>query len=139
MILQINKNALELIQQDAILKYPNECCGFLFGNEHGNTRSISAVLPANNTQAAVSAHQFEIEPLAYMKAEQFALDNQLAFLGIYHSHPNHPAVPSEYDLKQALPYFSYLIVSVVEAKIQHLLSWRLSAKHKFFEEKMILI
>jgi proteasome lid subunit RPN8/RPN11 len=61
-----------------------------------------------------------------MKAEQYALLYDTTLIGVYHSHPQHPAIPSEHDLKQALPFFSYIIVSVLDGKSDNLFSWRLN-------------
>ena len=70
-----------------------------------------------------------------MRAEQFALEQDLQLVGIYHSHPNHPAIASEHDLAKALPYFSYVIVSVMDGEIDNLKSWKLKdEKREFFEE-----
>lgn len=139
MTLHIHKKAWNTIHEDALSTFPNECCGFLFGKEHAASRIVEVALKSYNTHIENKTQRFEIEPIAYMKAEQFALENQLDFLGIYHSHPNHPAVPSEFDLRKALPYFSYLIIAVTKEAITHPLSWQLNAKHKFFEEQVTLI
>ena len=72
-----------------------------------------------------------------MKAERFALENDLTLLGVYHSHPNHPAIPSEHDLKQAVPYFSYLIASIYDGKFKEITSWQLNEESKQFKEEPI--
>ncbi len=69
-----------------------------------------------------------------MLAEKFALENDLHLLGIYHSHPNHPAIPSEHDRVAALPYFSYVILSVKPETIDHIRSWQLNDASQFEEE-----
>ena len=73
---------------------------------------ISKILEVNNAKAGDKKRRFEISGKDYMQAEKFALDNDVLLLGIYHSHPNHPAIPSEHDRVAALPYFSYVILSV---------------------------
>jgi proteasome lid subunit RPN8/RPN11 len=70
-----------------------------------------------------------------MQAEQFAVDSGLLLLGIYHSHPNHPAVASEHDRVAAQPYFSYVIISVMNRQIDHIRSWRLNEASQFEEER----
>jgi proteasome lid subunit RPN8/RPN11 len=69
-----------------------------------------------------------------MLAEKFAVENDVQLLGIYHSHPNHPAIPSEHDRVAALPYFSYVILSVKDGSIDHIRSWRLNDVSQFEEE-----
>jgi proteasome lid subunit RPN8/RPN11 len=59
-------------------------------------------------------------------------------VGIYHSHPDHPAVPSEYDLKQAVPFFSYIILSVEKDEVKHITSWQLGKNQRFEEEDIVV-
>jgi proteasome lid subunit RPN8/RPN11 len=72
-----------------------------------------------------------------MTAEQHALDHDWTLLGVYHSHPNHPAIPSEHDRVAAQPFFSYLIISVLNNEIITLRSWLLNDDQQFEEEKII--
>ncbi len=136
MKLNIKKEAKEIIIKDAEQSYPYECCGFLFGKEAENERTVTAAKEVNNSKEINKEKRFEISAVDYMKAERFADENNLTLLGVYHSHPNHPAIPSEHDLKQALPFFSYTIVSVRKNKTENILSWRLNEKGKFSEEKI---
>lgn len=74
-----------------------------------------------------------------MKAEKYALEQGVEFLGIYHSHPQHPAIASVHDLAKALPFFSYVIVSVIDGEIADYKSWKLyDDKREFFEEEIQL-
>jgi len=125
-----------IIEDDAQKAYPHECCGFMYGKEENDKRIITRAEPVNNTKEENRERRFEISPLDYMKAEEYADSNELILLGVYHSHPEHPAVPSEHDLKVAMPYFSYVIVSVKKAKAVNFRSWRLS-DGKFEEEKVV--
>lgn len=136
MKLNITKEAQQIIINDAEQSYPYECCGFLFGKEEGDERIVTIAKEVNNDKAENKERRFEISAFDYMKAEKFADENNFTLLGVYHSHPDHPAVPSEHDLKQALPFFSYTIVSVRKNKTENILSWRLSEKGKFIEEKI---
>ncbi len=136
MKLNITKEAQQVIINDAEQSYPYECCGFLFGKEEGDERIVTIAKEVNNDKAENKERRFEISAFDYMKAERFADENDFTLLGVYHSHPDHPAVPSEHDLKQALPFFSYTIVSVRKNKTDNILSWRLNEKGKFSEEKI---
>jgi proteasome lid subunit RPN8/RPN11 len=136
MKLNITKEAQQVIINDAEQSYPFECCGFLFGKEADDERVVAIAKEVNNDKAENKERRFEISAVDYMKAERFADENNLTLLGVYHSHPDHPAVPSEHDLKQALPFFSYTIVSVRKNKTDNILSWRLSEKGKFSQEKI---
>jgi proteasome lid subunit RPN8/RPN11 len=132
--------ARDLMVADAIQAFPDECCGFFFGkeDEHGR-RFVTDVQVVNNAREGDKRRRFEIAPLDYLKAEQYADDHQLKLLGVYHSHPNHPAVPSEHDRVAAQPYFSYIIISVLDKKPGPIRSWRLNDDLQFEEENNHLL
>ena len=134
-MITIQREAKELMLQDAIQAFPDECCGFLFGSEdtEGN-RVISNIQVVNNAKEGDKRRRFVIAPLDYIKAEQYAEEQQFTLLGVYHSHPNHPAIPSEHDRVAAQPFFSYIIVSVLEGKIGPVRSWQLNEAAQFEEE-----
>lgn len=119
---------------DATTTYPDECCGFLFGNETGELRQVEDACAVVNSKEGDKRRRFSISSKDYMDAEKYALENNLAFLGIYHSHPEHPAIPSEHDRKAAQPYFSYIILSVMQGKYAAIRSWRLNEERQFEEE-----
>jgi proteasome lid subunit RPN8/RPN11 len=132
-MLTITDTAEQVIREHAREAYPNECCGFMYGEEHIE-RIITHSVPVINSKEGDQRRRFEISAQDYMKAEQYALDKNLTLLGVYHSHPEHPAIPSEHDLKQALPFFSYVIASVKSRVIADIRSWRLDESGKFEEE-----
>ena len=135
--LNIDFSALEEMIAHGEEGFPNEICGFMFGKEeHG--RKITQIQRVKNVKEGDQRRRFEIDPLDYHKAEIYALKNGLDFLGIYHTHPNHPAIPSIHDLKQAMPVFSYIILSIQEGKFDHIRSWQIDEdNHKFFEEQIL--
>jgi len=134
-MITVQQEARNLMLKDAIQAFPDECCGFLFGKEEGeDNRIITGIQVVNNAKEGDKRRRFEISPLDYIKAEQYADDNQLALLGVYHSHPNHPAIPSEHDRVAAQPFFSYIIISVLDGKIGPVRSWRLNQDAQFEEE-----
>jgi len=127
-----------VINKDGRASFPNECCGFLYGTD-SPSRTITEAIPVTNTKPGDQRRRFEISPSDYMKAEQYALAKGLQLLGVYHSHPNHPAIASKHDLAVAMPYFSYVIVSVMAGKIADLKSWRLKeTEAKEFAEEVVL-
>ena len=133
-MLVIEQKPLDEMYQDALRSFPDECCGFFFGNEIGKERIITNILTVDNSKEGDKKRRFEIAPKDYMNAEKFADENELQLLGVYHSHPNHPAVPSEHDRIAAQPYFSYIIISVIEKQIADIRSWQLSENFQFEEE-----
>lgn len=129
----LHEDAQQMIWDDALNTYPHECCGFLYGSDDDD-RLITQAIEVNNTREENRERRFEISAQDYLKAELYADENNLTLLGVYHSHPDHPAVPSEYDLRHALPYFSYIIVSVKRGKAAQLNSWKLDSNGQFEQE-----
>lgn len=133
----IAAEAVEVINNHGIEAFPNECCGFLYGHEL-DVRQITLAVPVTNSKDGDQRRRFEISPLDYLRAEQFALQNNTTLLGVYHSHPNHPAIASEHDLAVAMPYFSYVIVSIMNGVAKDLKSWRLKDEVQEFQEEEVL-
>lgn len=136
--IQLNPDSLNTVQQHAEQAFPYECCGFLYGEE-GEPRQITLARPVENTKEGDQRRRFEIAPPDYLRAEQYALQHNLNLLGIYHSHPQHPAIASEHDLRQAQPYFSYLIVSVLDGRAADYKSWRLRDEERQFDEEIVIL
>ena len=143
MILKIRKETKQAMVEDALNAYPDECCGFFFGEDRSENREITSILVVNNSKQGDKRRRFEIAPLDYLKAERYADDNNLQLLGVYHSHPDHPAIPSETDRKSAQPFFSYIIISILGGKLNDLRSWQLGVDEdpakdgRQFEEESI--
>ncbi len=115
--------------------FPHECCGALLGRE--NVVQEAFALP--NTTEEGPRRRFLVRPADYRVAEKRAREQGLDLLGFYHSHPDHPAVPSQYDLDHAWPSFSYVIVSVTAGQPGDLRSWRLSDDRSAFDEERVLV
>jgi proteasome lid subunit RPN8/RPN11 len=133
-MLIIHDKAREEMIGDALSAFPDECCGFLFGEEAADERIITVIRVVSNAKEGDKRRRFEIAPKDYVTAERFADENDLQLLGVYHSHPNHPAIPSEHDREAAQPYFSYIIISVINNEWAGTRSWRLNNERKFEEE-----
>ena len=131
----IEQPVLEAMIADGKRSFPDECCGFLFGREEGNNRILTSVLVVNNSKQGDKRRKFEIAARDYLLAERYAEEQQLALLGVYHSHPDAPPVPSEHDRLAAQPYFSYVILSIVKGQYAGLRSWQLNDQFVFEEEK----
>ena len=135
MKLIITEEVIQTMQRHAEATFPNECCGFFYGQDN-EERQVNEVRPVDNSQDGDQRRRFEISAFDYMKAEKYASDQDTTLLGIYHSHPNHPAKPSEHDLKQAVPFFSYIIISVMDGKSVDITSWQLNQQQQFEEESI---
>jgi len=117
--------------------FPNECCGFFLGEENSDARIVTQAIRIENIKKGDQRRRFEISGKDYIQVEKYAALKGLTLLGIYHSHPVHPAIPSEHDLKVAMPWFSYIIISVEKEGVDHLRSWQLTHERKFKEEIII--
>jgi proteasome lid subunit RPN8/RPN11 len=119
----------EAIRRHAADAYPHECCGALIGREGVVTEAFA--LP--NTTEEGPRRRFLVRPTDYREAERRAAALGAELLGFYHSHPDHPALPSRYDLDHAWPFFSYVIVSVRETGAGEMTSWRLRDDRSSFD------
>ncbi|GAB4550604.1 MAG: M67 family metallopeptidase [Anaerolineae bacterium] len=125
--------------QDA---YPNEGGGFLLGTINYSTGdiAISAIQPVKNTAATEEQyHRYLMTPEDWARLEDEADQRGLTLVGYYHSHPDSPAVPSEYDRIHALPNFRYLITSVRNGQTAELRAWQLSEDRAQFQELQLEI
>ena len=132
------------IEAEGVAAFPNECCGILIGREvryaDGERRVIERLLPGKNAfEADEQYHRFSIDPRLQLQAERQAEAEGMVVLGFYHSHPNHPARPSEYDREHGWPFYSYVIVSIMDAKPADLTSWVLNDRSEQFERQEIVV
>jgi proteasome lid subunit RPN8/RPN11 len=103
--------------------YPHECCGFLLGQEEEEVKAVREVRRAPNAREDSPQNRYLIPPDAMLKAEKAARQAGQQILGFYHSHPDVPARPSQFDRDHAWPWYSYLIVSVRAGAAAELLAW----------------
>ena len=113
--------------------FPHECCGALLGKDG----VVHEAFPLPNTTEEGPRRRFLVRPDDYRAAEQRGRETGCELLGFYHSHPDHPARPSQYDLDHAWPSFSYVILSVIGGRDDLLSSWQLKADRSAFEEERI--
>jgi proteasome lid subunit RPN8/RPN11 len=119
-----------LIRRHGEEAYPHECCGALVG-DRGH---VVATVPLPNTTEEGPRRRFLVRPADYRLAEQRAGELGGELLGFYHSHPDHPARPSQYDLDHAWPTFAYVIVSVRSGAAGDMTVWWLKDDRSIFEE-----
>jgi proteasome lid subunit RPN8/RPN11 len=120
----------EAIRRHGEETYPHECCGALLGR--GDAVTDAVALP--NTTEEGPRRRFLVRPSDYRLAEQRATELGGELLGFYHSHPDHPAKPSQYDLDHAWPTFAYVIVAVAAGVSQAMTVWFLKDDRSIFEE-----
>jgi len=117
--------------------YPHECCGALVGTTADAESIVADVVPLPNTTEEGPRRRFLVRASDYRLAERRAAEIGGELLGFYHSHPDHPARPSQYDLDHAWPTFAYIIVSVADGKATDLTVWFLKDDRSSFEEGSI--
>jgi proteasome lid subunit RPN8/RPN11 len=128
--LTISARVDEAIRRHGEETYPHECCGALVGRGDGVTDAVA--LP--NTTEEGPRRRFLVRPSDYRLAERRATELGGELLGFYHSHPDHPAKPSQYDLDHAWPTFAYVIVAVAAGASQAMTVWFLKDDRSIFEE-----
>jgi proteasome lid subunit RPN8/RPN11 len=150
--LWISGHLAEKIRVHGAETYPHECCGALLGrdsseageSEAGNGtltpgRAILGLFPLVNRRDDSPRNRFSVTSEDVLAAEKDAREHGLDVVGWYHSHPDHPARPSEYDRDHAWPWYSYIIVSVQGGAPQEMTSWRLNDDRKEFSPEGIEI
>lgn len=106
-------------------RLPEEACGLLIGRVEGAALRITRVVEARNLASDGGGQRFELHPEDYLAAERAARDEGQEIVGVWHSHPQSRAVPSDLDLEQAWEGWSYLIVGCSASGARELRSWRL--------------
>ena len=129
--LRLNGHVDAAIRAHGVETYPNECCGALIGRDG----IVTGTLALPNMTDEGPRTRFRVTPKDYREAERRATETGGELLGFYHSHPDHPARPSQYDLDHAWPFFSYVIVSVREGVSGDMTSWRLREDRSAFDQE----
>lgn len=139
--LVISAELAEQIRAHGVATYPHECCGALFGRDAGATgaREVLALFPLMNRRDDSAHNRFSVSAEDVILVDKKAREQGLDVIGWYHSHPDHPARPSQYDRDHAWPWYSYVIVSVQQGVAQEMTSWRLSDDRGEFSPEAIEI
>lgn len=128
--LRLDPSAAGEIRRHGESTFPHECCGALVGD----TTRVTAVVPLPNTTEEGPRRRFLVRSSDYRLAEQRATELGGGLLGFYHSHPDHPARPSQFDLDHAWPTFAYVIVSVMSGCARDMTVWFLKEDRSSFDE-----
>ena len=133
MTVLIAGDQLEAMKAHAKSTYPEECCGFLLGVDSA-LRTIHRMITASNANGESRRNRYNIDPMEFIKADEEARKSNLALLGIYHSHPDAPARPSQFDLEHAWPWYTYIVLSVLNGVPKNVSAWSLSEDRSSFHE-----
>ncbi len=136
MTVRLSQDHRSVISGHAEAGYPREVCGFLLGTMDAEARlfTVREVRPAVNRRGSRGSRRYRIDPEAYRAAERQATERDWEVVGIYHSHPDAPARPSDYDREHAWPNSAYLIVSVESGEAGPTTAWLLSEDRSGFDE-----
>ena len=138
-MLRLTKKLEQEIRDHGARDYPNECCGAMLGTDGDATgREVRALFPLINRRDDSPRNRFSITPEDFRAAERAAAERGLDLLGWYHSHPDHPARPSEFDREHAWPWYSYVIVSVEGGVPKDLTSWQLEEDRTRFQPETVV-
>jgi proteasome lid subunit RPN8/RPN11 len=140
-MLSISEQLLSEIRAHGQRDYPYECCGLLIGRfDDGRKVVMETYAISNAREESAKRNRFLITPEELIRGERHAASQGLDVVGFYHSHPDCPAVPSQYDLEHAWPTYSYIIVSSSSERATDLFSWEQEPdRSKFNEETMEII
>lgn len=136
-MLTIPQSLLNAIHSHAEQTYPHECSGLMVGDYEN--RRVKRTVAARNVHTESTRNRYLIDPREYIKVEAEARKERLDVIGVYHSHPDAPAKPSQYDAEHAWPSYTYVIVSVVKGKVDHARAWVLRDDRSGFEEEQLSV
>jgi proteasome lid subunit RPN8/RPN11 len=136
--LKISEQLAARIRAHGVETYPHECCGAILGTDDA-TREVRDLMPLENRRNDSPRNRFEVTPEDVQRAEKAAEAAKLELIGWYHSHPDAPARPSEFDREHAWPWYSYIIVSVQKGEPKDMNSWRLQDDRAAYDAEPIAI
>jgi proteasome lid subunit RPN8/RPN11 len=137
-MLLLNEEIVQGIRGYGAQDYPNETCGAMLGVDGEEGRRVQILFPLTNRRDDSPRNRFAITAEDFRAAERAAAESGLELVGWYHSHPDHPARPSEFDREHAWPWYSYVIVSVAAGAPRDMTSWLLADDRTHFEPEEIV-
>ena len=140
-MITIDAQQLSEMRQHGEQDYPFECCGLMLGRFESDGRKIvTETYPISNArEEEAKRNRFLIRPEELRRGEKYAREKGLDVVGLYHSHPDEPAVPSQYDLEHAWPTYSYVVVSVEKGRAVDLRSWEMEPDRSRFNQEEIAV
>jgi proteasome lid subunit RPN8/RPN11 len=140
-MIYLTEEHIKQIEAHGETTFPHECGGMIIGRFETDKKTVVELLPMENAMAESEQHnRVLILPKDVLRAERYAREKKLDVIGYYHSHPDHPAIPSQFDLDHALPVWTYIIVSVESGKAVNLLAWEMeNDRSKFNEEEIFTV
>ena len=122
-MIRIENGAWREMVAHAQAAYPNECCGAMLGTVEDGAKNVRAAMPLANAFDGPQRTRYELRPEDLLQADREARNRKMDLVGIYHSHPDCGAYFSETDLKNSCPWYSFVVLSVVNGRFDHANSW----------------
>ena len=156
-MIYLSQTQMEQIRDHAQATYPEECCGLLLGKLERNQKKVLEVRETDNDWTPNDAvnnleniasfenkklskkNRFSIAPNILLEVQKECRDRQLNIIGVYHSHPDYPAIPSAFDREIAWLEYSYIIASLRNGKVTEMKSWQLQENRQFQAEKIEIL
>lgn len=138
-MIHIKKKHMDEIEAHGKEGYPHEVCGIILGIAGSEKNETLQLRRATNLNSDRAHDRYELDPKDLLRAEKDARDADMEIIGFYHSHPDHPDIPSEFDRERAWPSYSYIIISVMGGKETSTKSWLLNDESQAFEEEKIIV
>ena len=147
-MIQLNTQNLQIIFTHAESTYPEECCGAIVGEQSQESKTVVEVIPTQNAwnrettdfpssdQSHGRERRYTIAPREMLQLQKYSREKNLNIIGIFHSHPDYPATPSEFDRSCAWQEYSYIIVSVIQGRAGEINSWVLDDNSQFQQEEV---
>ncbi|MFM7407625.1 MAG: Mov34/MPN/PAD-1 family protein [Cuspidothrix sp.] len=148
MNLHLKTNHIQIIKNHGQTTYPDECCGLILGYKNNEDKIVVDIIPTENvwntqksnftetSEEYSTRKRYAISPQVMLQTQKEARNRNLNIIGIYHSHPDYPPIPSEWDRIYAWTEYSYVILSLQKGQAGELQSWTLDDKHQFQPEKL---
>ena|SRR5215472_3660077 len=144
--LTLSHELAQRIREHGAQSFPHECCGALLGRDSAFDpqraepwREVVELVPLVNRREDSPRNRFAVTAQDVLQAEKAAQQQSLDVVGWYHSHPDHPARPSQFDREHAWPWYSYIIVSVMAGTPAEMTSWRLNDDRQDYSPELIEI
>jgi proteasome lid subunit RPN8/RPN11 len=138
-MIRLDAGTVAAIREHGRAAYPEECCGALIGIAGNGAVRVTRIERIENSSREEKRRRYAVAPLEYARVERLADADGLSVLGFYHSHPDHPAVPSDYDREHGLPFFHYVVLAVGPESSGEIASYLLSEDREVFEREELVV
>jgi len=139
MTLVLDSRHATAIRRHGEADYPAEACGLIGGALEGDRKVVIQLVPLANQRTDAARNRYLIDPESFRRAQEKLERDGLEVIGVYHSHPDHPPMPSAFDREHAWPWLSYVITGVAQGRAGEMKSWVLAEGREAFDEESITI